>query len=98
MIKEGLKRAKRAQVTIFVIIGLVLVGGIILFFFFKGGVPIKTSGTSQDNPEAFLSSCMNDKIKNAINEISIVGGYPNNSLYIPFTFDGEEEKNITYLC
>lgn len=92
------KIKKRGQLTIFIIIGLVLVGATIIFFLFKNQENIETTGKIEENIEQFLNSCLKDKIKNAINDLSIHGGYIDNSFSLDFQFENEESRNITYLC
>ncbi len=93
-------KGKRGQVTIFIIIGIIIVSAIVLFFLFKSGVKIPGIGVGKEiNPPSFLESCMEDKIKEAVNLISFQGGYIENPLNIYFKFEEENSPvNISYLC
>lgn len=92
-------KSKRAQVSIFIIIAVLIFGGIALFFVFSKQTIPETTQKSEENPENFLESCIEDKVKNAINEISFRGGYPDNKLSINFKFEEDEKYyNISYLC
>ncbi len=97
MLKKG---EKKGQITIFIIVGIVIVVGILLFFLFrKGVIPIPGGGKSEENPVSYMESCIEPKIKEAIEIISSQGGYINNNLNIRFKFDEDKEaKNISYLC
>ena len=92
------KMKKRGQVTIFIVIGVVLIGATIMFFLLRNQEIIETTGKSEENIESFLDSCLKDKIKNAIDDISIHGGYIDKEFSLNFQFQNEEPMNITYLC
>ena len=89
---------KKGQITIFIIVGIVLVSAILLFFVFNKQVSIGTTEKTEENPELFLESCIEDKVKEAIEFISLRGGYVNNKLNINFKFEDEIAYNISYLC
>ena len=86
------------QMTIFIIMGILIISAIVLFFLFRGQVTIETTGKPEENPESFLKSCLEDKIKNAIEDLSLRGGYANGKPNLNFKFENEFQKNITYLC
>ena len=92
------KIKKRGQITIFIIIGLILISAVVMFFLFQGQKGIETTGKPEENIESFLNSCLKDKIKNAIEDISIHGGFLDGSLNLNFQFQNEAARNITYLC
>lgn len=94
MLKEG----KKGQVTIFIIIALVIVGGVLLFFMVKGNIKIQTSGGGDENPNAFLEECLEDPIRESVDLLLLQGGYTNPKLSTEFTFNGESKINISYLC
>ena len=89
---------KKGQITIFIIVGIVLISAIALFFVFNKQVGIGTTEKTEENPELFLESCIEDKVKEAIEFISLRGGYVNNELNINFKFEDEIAYNISYLC
>ena len=89
---------KRGQVTIFIIMGVILVSAIFLFFIFRGQTQTETTSKIEKNPESFLESCIEDKVKEAIEFISLRGGYVDNDLNINFKFENETAYNISYLC
>ena len=87
------------QVTIFVIMGVILISAIIMFFLFREEVTTDTTGRPEENPESFMNSCLEGKIKKAVEVISISGGYPNNQLHKNFKFENEGIfVNVSYLC
>jgi hypothetical protein len=90
---------KRGQITIFIIVGIVIISVIALFLLFRAGVVPKIFEKPEVNPNIFLSSCMEDKIKETIEIISSQGGYIDNPLHRKFKFTDEESfTNISYLC
>ena len=91
---------KRGQVTIFIIVGIVIIGIVALFFLFRSGVVIPGIGEKPEkNPNIFLQSCIEDKVKEAVEIISSQGGYINNSLNKTFLFKDETSPtDISYLC
>ena len=54
--KIFLPKSKRSQLTIFIIIAILIVAGVVLFFILKGNPkPIETSTTFQEIEKTFLS-------------------------------------------
>jgi len=89
----------RGQLTIFIVVGLILISGVALFFLLRTKATSQIGGTTETNANAFLSSCIEQKTKEAVNELSIRGGYLNSTLNIDFMFTKEKVyRNITYLC
>ena len=84
---------KRAQITLFVIIAIIIVAVFVLVFTFRGKIIPQISGKPIKNPEAFLSSCLEEKIREGIKIISSQGGYVNHSLYLDL-----DNERIHYLC
>ena len=92
-------KKNKAQITIFVIAGILIISTIALFFLFRSEVAPKIGGKSEINPNGFLGSCIEDKIKQAIGIISSQGGYIKNPLNKTFKFEGEKAfTDISYLC
>ncbi|MCK5149817.1 hypothetical protein KAJ87_02735 [Candidatus Pacearchaeota archaeon] len=90
---------KKGQVTIFIIVGILIVSSIALFFLFRGNIIPEIGGKSEQNPNIFLESCIEDKIREGIDLISIHGGYIENPLNIYFKFEDENSpQHISYLC
>jgi len=90
--KSGFKiRNKKAQMTIWVVIAIVLVAAILLFFF----VQRKPSGTSnkETNPEIAIQKCAKEAAEKAIDIMLPQGGFisPTNYKY----YKGDK---IAYLC
>lgn len=90
---------KRGQLTIFIIVGLLLVVGIAIFFLFRTGIISNIGGKTETNFNSFLSNCIESKTRQASRELAIGGGYINSPLSLSFMFSEEGfYKNITYLC
>jgi hypothetical protein len=81
-------RNRKSQITAFVIIGLIIAGVIIAFFFpqLKKLVVSKT-------PEIEFKNCLESSIREKLDKILIRGGNLNPELY--FTYDNE---SVEYLC
>ncbi len=90
---------KRGQMSIFIIIGIMLVSLIALFFLMRQGVIPSIGKSPETNPNSFLETCMRDKIKDTLNILLSQGGYINNPLSKKFKFEGEKNYSyISYLC
>ena len=90
---------KRGQVTIFIIVGLILVGSAVVFFGVKGGFIPSIGGGAPASTNAFLSACLQDRVKEVAEDLSVHGGYYNNPTSVNFKFEDEGiYRNITYLC
>lgn len=94
MIKKG---DKKGQVTLFVIIAIVIVVGIVLFFTITQqgkNLTQQVFGSQEINVEQNLRECLqNDDIKNSINNILLQGGTNEPKLYYQY-----QGKQIEYLC
>lgn len=89
----------KAQITIFIIVGIILVSLVVLFFLFREGGISESRRTAEVNPNSFLDSCMEDKIKETTKILYSQGGYITNPLNITFKFSDENEySDISYLC
>ncbi len=91
---------KRGQLTIFIIVGILLVASVSLFFLSRAGfIPQLLGGKPETSANVFLDSCLEEEIDEAIKIISLQGGYISNPLNKTFTFTDEGVANdISYLC
>lgn len=89
---------KRGQISIFIIIGITLVVGIVSYFAFKGGLIPSINYGKETNPNIFLEACLKDKIRDTAEIIELQGGYVEPSFAKKFKFGEEEYHNIAYLC
>jgi len=82
---------QKAQITIFIILALILIVGIIFIFLLRQAP--KTQIVSEENPQAFIESCTRDAVEEALDIIMIHSGSlePKGTVM----YQGE---NITYLC
>ncbi len=90
--KRGKGWNKRAQVTIFIIIGIVIVAAGILIYAFYPQIKSTVSG-EQKNPPAYIQSCLEEKIKGTAEKLSLQGGSLNPELYIMY-----DDSKVEYLC
>jgi len=84
---------KKGQVTIFVIVGILLVAGVVLFFaLFKTG-QIDILGDQEFNPESFVDKCIRDSSREKIDIMVSQGGFIN-----PTDYKVYNDINVAYLC
>lgn len=94
-----LPKNNRGQVTIFIIIGIVIVSVVSIFFLIRAGIFPNVGEKLEENPNSFLESCLEDSVKEGIRIISSQGGYVNNQLNKTFKFSDEDDfSDISYLC
>ena len=84
---------KRGQVTIFIIIGVLIVSVIGAYLAFREGIIPSIGGGADINPNAYLEACMEEKIQETIDILSTQGGYIENPLHKLY-----DDKKISYLC
>lgn len=83
---------KRGQVTIFVIIGLVILAiGIFIYLFYPK--LSSTLGFSDENPSSYLQKCMEKKVQESISELSLTGGEKDPENYFLY-----KNNKLKYLC
>jgi hypothetical protein len=84
-------KKKRGQVTIFIILGIIIVVlGILIFMFYPA---IKSWFGDTKNPNEFIQICVEEEIKNSVEDLSLRGGSIDPEHYI--LYQGER---IEYLC
>ncbi len=82
---------KKSQVTIFIILGLILVVTFaVVFLLFK---PPEAKVADEENPQAFIESCTREATNEAIELLSKRGGDIS-----PVGFISYKDEEITYLC
>ena len=86
------KIQSKGQVTIFIIIAVLIVGLAVLFYFVIPGAET-TTVFDEENPSAFIQTCLEDKIKDTAEIVSLQGGGIAPEHY--FTYN---DINIEYLC
>ena len=85
-------REKRGQVTIFIILGVIIVVFGILVYMFYPSIKSTVSSDSQ-NPSAFMEDCLEKEIKNNLEILSAQGGSLNPEQYILYY-----NQRVEYLC
>jgi len=99
--KKICPKSKRSQVTIFIIIGMLIVASIALFLVARSGIIPQLQWKGATSPESFLETCLQDKIRESEKIILKQGGYINNenSPTKDFLFEGESTATkVSYLC
>ena len=87
-----MKMSKKGQVTLFIILGIVIIAAAVLIFIFFPDIQ-STLGFAEESPNQFLQRCIEDKIVESVNLVSLQGGSitpGNHYLY--------QNNRIEYLC
>jgi len=84
-------KVKRGQITIFVIIGIVIVVGIIMIVYFMGKA--KVDSPSSLTPKFFVDKCVRDSVGKSVEKMLLNGGEASPSQVI--LYNGSEWN---YLC
>jgi len=84
--------AKRGQVTIFIIVGIIIVAFAILIYIFYPKIT-STLGFEAKNPSQYIQNCLEDSIRQSVKTISLQGGSVNPQHY--FLYVGNKTE---YLC
>ena len=84
---------KKAQMIIFVVVGILIVSVIAIYFLLRSDVLSNLGGSGEFDQNGFLDSCMKDKIREGIDLILTNGGYTNSTFYVIHDYE-----NIAYLC
>lgn len=91
---------KRGQVTIFIILGVLIVLGSLIFFFISSGTLKELTGNVKEiSPERKIVTCTEDSVRESVNILLNQGGYLKNPLNKSFQFSGENEtSDLSFLC
>ncbi len=86
-------KSKTSQVTIFIILGLLLVVIIAILFVVFRGAGIKVSVADEENPQQYIESCVKERVEEAVELLMKQGGYLE-----PTNFKTYKDEKISYLC
>ena len=84
---------KKAQITLFILIAIVIVFAIAIFFAVKTDLFAKITGGEAINPSTFMESCLEDSMRQNINTATLQGGFLN-----PKLLKYHDDIKATYLC
>jgi hypothetical protein len=97
--------SKKGQVTIFIILGVIIVGAAALIYALYP--QIKSAFLGVSDPQSYIQSCVQDEIKNTISNLSLQGGSMSPQNYFPYYNDFSLLNNglnraglyhVEYLC
>jgi hypothetical protein len=88
-----MKRGKKAQLTIFIIIAILIVAVVLFIFLFWP--KLNPSVTESENPYNYMETCIENRLEEVIDTIISQGGTYNLDEDITFFY---EEENIRFLC
>jgi len=80
------------QVTIFIIIAIIIVALAFLIYSFYPQIK-STIGGEEKNPPSYIQTCLEDKIKDTADKLSLQGGSVTPQNYILY-----EDEKVEYLC
>ncbi|MDA3836251.1 MAG: hypothetical protein PF542_01375 [Nanoarchaeota archaeon] len=84
--------SKKGQVTIFVIIGMIIVvGGLAIYMLI--GSPTSSTLEVDENPRSFIQNCVEDDFWELIDNVSLNGGSRSPEFYHPYY-----GNNVEFLC
>ena len=86
------KKGKKGQVTIFIIIGIIIVAVALLIYSFYPKIRT-TLGIEESTPQSYIQSCLEDEIKNTVDVLSKQGGKITPETYLMY-----QDEKIEYLC
>ena len=86
MVKD--KRYSRGQVTIFIIVGIIIVAAVLVFFLW-----LKPTYFPGDNVKPGFGGCVERAVEKAVEELGINGGFAEPEFY--YSYQGEK---VPYLC
>jgi hypothetical protein len=82
----------KGQVTLFIILGIIIIVlGVLIYLFYPG--IFSGAGGEDVNPNLFMQSCVEEEFENAVVDLSNKGGSFNPRHYIMY-----EDETIEYLC
>ena len=84
---------KKAQVTIFIIAGIVIVAAFAMFFLIRGGLVPGIGPEVSKNPQVFIGDCIEDNMNKNIAKALEQGGFID-----PKNYKIYNDKTATYLC
>jgi hypothetical protein len=89
--------SKKGQITIFVILGVIIVGAAALIYVLYP--QIKSAFLGISDPQSYIQSCVQDKIKNIISNLSMQGGSMAPLNYYPYYNEHSNKLySVEYLC
>jgi len=84
---------KKAQVTIFIILGLLFIVIITILFLLFRGAEISISTADEENPLQYIDSCVEDAVEEAVEILMKQGGYLE-----PTNYKLYGDEKLSYLC
>jgi len=82
---------KKAQVTLFVVISILVIVSVIVVLYLSGGIKLETSDSK--NPNNFIDKCVKDALEPSVETIMKNGGRITPSLYKMY-----KDEYYNYLC
>lgn len=96
-----MNKGKRGQIAVFIILGVLIVGGALLYFLLRNGSQDKEPPliNEETDVDSFLEVCMQERVYDVKDVLLEQGGYMENPLNVTYGF-GEDNLpiDVSYLC
>ncbi len=91
---------KKAQVTIFIIVAILVIAiAVLIYFLLTNKSNLESSSASSEiNPTEYISTCLEDSVGERIEAVLLGGGSIEGDLVLNLKIEDEDHKNITCLC
>ena len=100
-----MNRGVKGQASVFIIIGVLVVGAVVLFFLLRNSSknPDLPAISEEMDVDYYLEVCMEDRVYETIEILLENGGYLDNEEKLKITYgfgdeDNQDIQDITYLC
>ena len=90
---ENMKKETRGQVTLFVIIGLIIIVGVVSFLVLRGMITLPGKTTTMPNPNEDIRKCVETNIQGASDYFIGNAGFAN-----PVNYKLYQDEKVPYLC
>jgi len=84
---------KKAQVTIFIILALIIFFAIVLYFILQNSLMNSASVSARENPAKYMEDCIKTPLENYLNNMSLHGGTVSNQNNLIYS-----KNKVEYLC
>ena len=91
----GKKLNKKAQVTIFIILALIIVVSVVLIVLLMQGPKDEPTVADETDPQSYIENCVKDSLEEVVQILMKQGGYVDP---LPLDYKLYEDEKVSYLC
>ena len=84
---------KNGQITIFVLLAIILVGGIVIYLTISSKEVVLEKRGEEFNPETFIDKCVREEIRDTVKLLLPQGGFMTPQDYVT-----HNDIKVSYLC